>query len=348
MSNFVFDNINLFNEYFMIDEKLKYNVKKSKFLLNKDSLYLLKNSKKESYRNIYKNYLEKKNIFTKEDEYLNDFGIFKYCFVDSNGIIVYKNNKFLINGGCLWKNSEIRFSTAINIIKYSNVISIACKWGAEIWHFPYEAFVALKMVPNDILKICKIHVTKKTKYVIEWLNFMNINESQIIEGNILAENLYIPRMGKCGNPYYSQLLWINDIIYKHLNNNNKLEYVILVKRNKTRILKNHNELKIELQTFCDKHSLKLIIHDDQKLPSLKDQHKLFNKAKYVFAPHGAAGINISAMKKESWYIELLDDNDINICYSRLCYLLDINYYGLSMNNYIMDLEKLKDIYKTII
>lgn len=66
MSNFVFDNINLFNEYFMIDEKLKYNVKKSKFLLNKDSLYLLKNSKKESYRNIYKNYLEKKTFLQKK------------------------------------------------------------------------------------------------------------------------------------------------------------------------------------------------------------------------------------------------------------------------------------------
>ena len=346
MTNFVFDNINLFNKYFQIHETLKYNINKSHFFLDNHCLHLLKNSKKESYRKIYINYIKHKTIFTREDNYLNDFGILKNCFVESNGIIVY-NNKFLINGGCLWKKSEIKLPNNKNITKYSNVISIACKWGSEIWHFPYEAFVALKMIPNDILKMCKIHVTKKTKYIIEWLNLMNINQSQIIEGKIIVENLYIPRMGKCGNPYYSQILWIKDIICKNLITNYKLEYVILIKRNKKRILKNHNEIKDEIQLFCDNNGFKLYIHDDSKLPSLEEQHIMFSKAKYVFAPHGAGGINIPAMRKESWYIELLDNNDINFCYSRLCNLLDINYIGLSMDNYHINIEKIKYIYKEI-
>ena len=228
MSYFVFDNINLFKEYFRVYDNLEYTVKKIKFILDTDSLLLLKYNKKELYRSIYNNYIKNKSIFTKDENYLNDFGVFKNCLVNSNGIIIFKNNKFLINGGCLWKNSEIRFNNTNNIPKYNDVISIACKWGAEIWHFPYEAFVALKMIPNDILKICKIHVTKKTKYIIEWLKFININESQIIEGNVLAENLYIARMGKCGSPYYSQILWIKDIICKNLTNKFKLEYVKLL------------------------------------------------------------------------------------------------------------------------
>lgn len=176
---------------------------------------------------------------------------------------------------------------------------------------------------------------------------LNIDISQIITGNVFGELIYLPRMGKCGNPYYNQILWIKDIIYKNINTNNEFKYTILVKRNNSRKLKNFDKLKEELLNFCNKVNLKLYIHDDNNLPTLIEQQNYFNKAKYVFSQHGASGIHIPALKKDSWYIEFLNKEDINICYSRLAYLLDINYIGLSIENSIIDIDKIKNIYGKI-
>ena len=51
-----------------------------------------------------------------------------------------------------------------NVIYLQSVISISSMWAAGIWHFPYEAFVALKALPHDILYNTKIHVSKKTNF----------------------------------------------------------------------------------------------------------------------------------------------------------------------------------------
>ena len=106
--------------------------------------------------------------------------------------------------------------------------------GRRIWHFPYEAFVALKTLPKELLRKVKIHINNKNNYIIQWLKLIDIDESQIITGNVYGEKIYLPRMGRCGNPYYDQILWIKNIIHKKIDKNNKLEYVILIKRNKLR------------------------------------------------------------------------------------------------------------------
>ena len=57
----------------------------------------------------------------------------------------------------------------------------------------------------------------------------------------------LPRMGKCGNPYYSQKLWLRDLVYKPEEN---LEYVIIVKRNFRRSSQNFQELLEKLKLVC--------------------------------------------------------------------------------------------------
>jgi len=49
------------------------------------------------------------------------------------------------------------------------------------------------------------------------------------------------------------------------------------------------------------------------------------------------------MKKISWYIEFLSVEDINLCYSRLAYLCNVNYKGISMFNSLIDLKKIQNI-----
>ena len=238
-----------------------------------------------------------------------------------------------------------------NVIYLQSVISIASMWSCGIWHFPYEALFALKTLPPDILNNTKIHVSKKTDFILQWLNLINIDSSQIVTGNIFSNKIYLPRMGKCGNPYYSQINWlkdkvndnVKDIVIKH----ESLKYVILIKRTNHRVLNNYTQLENELKQFSKDQNLELYIHDDSCLPMVKDQLNIFSKAKYVFASHGAAGINMITMKKDAWYIEFLNNENINVCYARLAYLLNINYIGITIKNLSVEIEKMMDIYKTI-
>ena len=336
MKQFIFDN----------DNKLYYNndennnstnfVNNKFFSFDNECLIALQNNNRDSYKKIAKNYIEHKQFFDIQP-YNNDYIILNNSFVNTNGVILTENNKLFVNGGCLCGNINYLFKQ--NTKKINNVITITSLWSDGIWHFPFEAFVALMSIPKDILNKSKIHVSKISNYIIQWFNLLNIPQSQLITGDIYAETLYIPRMGKCGNPYYSQINWLKNIV-----NNNILDspskYVILIKRNNRRKLQNYNNLLTLLNNYCKTYNLNLYIHDDNNLPSLLEQQQIFSKAKIVFAPHGAGGINIIAMKEHSWYIEFLSVEDINLCYSRLAYLCNINYKGISMKNLTVDLNKI--------
>ena len=49
------------------------------------------------------------------------------------------------------------------------------------------------------------------------------------------------------------------------------------------------------------------------------------------------------MKNDSWYIEFLPIECINVCYSRLAYLYNINYKGIAMKDFTIDLKKIENI-----
>jgi len=337
MSDYIFDNINSIS-----NTKLNNDIFNSSsiFSFDDECLKSLQNNHRESYKDLAKRYIKKEQLFDIES-YKNDYIILNNCFVNNNGVILTSDKKRFINGACLSKDINYLFKLDIN--KNETVISITTLWGGSIWHFPFESFVALMSIPKDILNKSKIHVPKISNYIIQWLNFLNIQLSQLITGDIYANTLYIPRQGKCGRPYYSQVKWLKNIINDSSILNFSCDYMILIKRNSSRKLQNYNELEILLKTFCNKFRLNLYIHDDNNLPSLLKQQEMFSKAKIVFAPHGAGGINIIAMKEKSWYIEFICSKNINVCYSRLAYLCNINYKGISMTNSKIDLKKVNNI-----
>jgi hypothetical protein len=258
------------------------------------------------------------------------------------GVLLTEKNVY-INGGCLC-NAPQYMQMSYTQIKpkiphVTNVISIAAMWGGEIWHFPSEAFVALMSVPETNLndKNTYIHVSKKTSYVMQWLSLLHIDETRVIDGFVHAEHLYIPRMGKCGNPYKSQIVWLKDLLYRSLSLRDPFQ-IILVKRNHKRALHNFDAVKSFVYAFANTKNLDVYEHDDSNLPSLQIQQEQFHRAKYVFAPHGAAGIHLFAMQPQTHYVEFLDIGNMNVCYMRLAYLLNIHYIGIEMvrNNVNME------------
>lgn len=341
MENFIFNKIDkerIKKNNNIIDNSFNFE---STFFIDTGCIQALKNNLRESYKTIGDNYLNNKEIFSIE-KYENDYIELNNSFVNADGLIkteLNMNNTY-INGGCLCGKINYIFNHD-NVKKYDTVISITSMWSSGIWHFPYEAFVALMSVPKDILQNCKIHVSKITNYIIQWFELLNISQTSLITGDIYANTLYIPRMGKCGNPYYSQIKWLKSVVNSNLLKMEKPnEYIILIKRNNRRRLRNYNDLERLLKNFCKKTKYDLYIHDDNHLPSLLEQQKIFNNSKVVFAPHGAGGINMISMKKTSLYVEFLSVQNINLCYSRLAYLCGINYIGISMSNSKVDLNKI--------
>ena len=310
------------------------------FIFNENCLELLKNNYRTEYHNIRNNYINKKILWNNKNHKYS-FGIVNNCIVDSNGLCIIKK-KVYVNGGCKCDNKTLVLNNNNNIKKYDIVISITAKWCDSIWHFPFESFVALKSISHDILKQAKIHVGKKTSYILQWLKLLDIESSQVVSGCVYGNIVYFPKMGDCGNPYYDQILWIKDIITKNLINSEDFKYVILIKRNVSRTIFNFEDFKKVIQEFANTKKLELYIHDDACLPTLVEQHKIFRAAKYVFAPHGAGGIHLPALKKSAWYIEFFNE-DINVCYAKLAYLLKINYWGLDLNNGIIDIVKLNNL-----
>ena len=353
MKKFIFDNTNNL-KYFQNTDDISQNlINIPEFSLDNGCLLALQNNHRDEYKNIAKKYIQRESFFDIKT-YQNDYIILDNSLVNSNGVIM-TNNQIFLNGGCL---CNINNSFEGNIQRHDNVISISAMWSDGIWHFPFESLVALKVVSKDIIDKCNIHVSRINKYIIQWFELINIPSSKLISGNVNAKKLYIPRMGKCGHPYFSQIKWLQQIVHRHLINDDKFQYIILIKRNKKRPLKNHIQLEELLNFFCKRFNLKLYIHDDNNLPPLKQQQKIFNRAKYVFAPHGAGGIHLVSMREGSWFIEILSGNpirvnssissDINICYSRLSYLCSINYKGILMNSdSTIDLKKIEKVLKDL-
>ena len=118
-------------------------------------------------------------------------------------------------GGCV-ANEQISKKQAIkyynHIVKtqprFKKVVSIAALWAYGVWHFPMEALVALKLISN--FKDTYLHISQKSKLCLDWISLINIEISsdKILDKTVYAEELILPEMGKCGNPYYNQVLWL--------------------------------------------------------------------------------------------------------------------------------------------
>ena len=79
------------------------------------------------------------------------------------------------------------------------------------------------------------------------------------------------------------------------------------------------------KNYCKTNNLRFYLHDDLFLPTLKEQLEIFNKAKIIMGPHGGGGVNLIAAKEKTYFIEFLNEQDINICYTQLAHHLNINY-----------------------
>jgi hypothetical protein len=298
-------------------------------------LQLLTTDNRDSYKKLAVKIQERKPLKEWKTICKNRVITIKNAVIIPSGMIINPDGIWFM-GGCV-KERKITREQALhyyyNIVRtqpcYKKIISIAALWANGVWHFPMEALVALKLIHN--FEDTYLHITQKSKLCLSWINLVNINISpdRIIDNTIYAEELILPEMGLCGNPYYDQLLWLRDRVHYSIPDNSLQNLFILIKRNARRSIKNHAIIENICKNFCKQRNLQFYLHDDLFLPPLKEQMAIFNKAKVIIGPHGGGGTNLVATKNTTCFIEFLNTSDINLCYTRIAYLLNIEYFGIT-------------------
>ena len=305
---------------------------KSNIFMSKTVIQLLKSNSRKEYRELALK-IESKQDLGWQTPCKNRVITIKNALITSSGIIICPRGIWKM-GGCADKRTidrkhaiEIYNNASKTHIIHEKIVSVAAMWASGVWHFPMEALVGLKLI--DSFKDVKLHISKKSDLCLDWIKLVKISPETILDGSVFAKELVLPEMGRCGNPYYEQLVWLKERVFSAIPDNSEQNLFILIKRNARRSVKNHDLIETICKNFCKKRNLDFYLHDDLFLPSLGEQMTIFNKAKIVMGPHGGGGVNLIATKPKTSFIEFISESDINICYTRISHLLNIDYSGLS-------------------
>jgi len=329
---------NLPNQFDCIINDLSFNdiSNNNGFTLDKKTLTLLQNHFRKEYREVA-TLLEKKEMPNWKTKCKNRIIKINNAVITNTGIIINSRGVWKLGGCTDNRINNIDMNVVINYYRtviqtqklYDKIISIAGYWTRGVWHFPMEALVGLRLIKQ--LDNGYLHIAEKNKLCLEWLKLYNSNitHDKILDGTVFAKELWLPELGQCGKPYFEQIIWLKETINRAITPQNENNLFILIKRNKKRIVKNHDIIEQICKNYCEKNNLVFYLHDDLFLPPLKTQLEIFNKAKIIIGPHGGGGVNLISTKEKTYFIEFLNEQDINLCYARLSYLLNINYFGIA-------------------
>lgn len=272
--------------------------------------------------------------------YTNNIKELSYSLVTKNGCIYNYKNHF-INGPC----NSLCINPYDSFCLKSKVITISSIFCDQIWHFPFECLVSLRLLLSNYKTLDNyyLHIDKKTNYIKQWLELADIpiNWDKVISGNVFCKKLIVCQVDPCGNPSLESIYWLKNRLT--IQPSTKQDLVVLIKRCNSRSIKNFDALHECINTFAKERDYTLYIHDDSKLPSLQEQMQVFSRAAVIVGPHGAGGVNLLGCKENTFFIELMDSSCFNLCYSRLACILKLKYYCMNTVDFTVDINAIKTL-----
>lgn len=259
--------------------------------------------------------------------------VFHDILTNNYGLIVRPQNcEYLRNGGCTYMRHNRIYNMNGRAKQHELVISLTA--GAfGTWHFPMELFVGLAGVPKEYMEKAMFHVPAKSSFIHSWFSLINIPENRVISDPIVhAKSLLVPQMGRCCEPYETQIEWLrNDVAHlpeKHVSHEKE---IILIQRSGSRQVTNVHDVEQQVRKFADEVKYKLIIHDDRQLPSLEEQIQRFSKATIVIAPHGAGMLFTAFSPSNACIIEFMPMINPE-CYARIAFIRRMKYMMYMMKD----------------
>jgi len=102
----------------------------------------------------------------------------------------------------------------------------------------------------------------------------------------------------------------------------------LIKRSQKRFLVNHCEVELALKSLAHQYGLEYFHYPDNPIPNVNTTLDVFSRAAVIVAPHGAGLANLVLVPSGAFVVEVLMEQDINLCYQALSYQLGHRWHGL--------------------
>jgi hypothetical protein len=317
--------------------------------INIDDIYPHYTKYTEGPKQNLKLFIDNKNIHLLCKElYINYIAYniqFKKCYFNTNTIV--SNNKYYLSSSCGLEVKNINKNINKNSISIKKGIYLCGKWSGEYWHFLMEYLTSMLNVKH--YEHYTIIVGSKSKFIMEFLEILNIPNKNIVTGDGYTDELMVPNPQNCGNASNYSLHLLRETFIKKLNINysSNDKFVILIKRNNSRQLTNYKELERSILQYYNKKNIKVFIHDDNNLPSIKEQLLYFSKATTIIAPHGAGLSNMFISNPNTNIVEMFTQNNLNICYLCTSIRLGFNYFCTYSSDSKVNINKIITILDTL-
>jgi hypothetical protein len=195
------------------------------------------------------------------------------------------------------------------------------------------------------------------EWQVELLSFFGVDKRNIISGEVLGRNVFLPSFTSCGTPSRRQVLSLRNVLLNspyvpittttttttttlssssvsnvglEVGDNdatNRMIVVLLIERTISRSLSNMDKIRDELNKLATKLGFILLIYSDKKEKKNISQFsllRLFAQASIIIGPHGAGFANMIVSRPCTTIIEAREPNHPK-CYEHLAQTLGFNY-----------------------
>jgi len=216
-------------------------------------------------------------------------------------------------------------------------ITIASKMTGEHYHGPADVISSLLHVDQSLLQndTVYLHVgsDQNQDYIKEWLTIVGIASDRLVYGDFRARLLYIPEF-HMHKPSRAQLAWLQHSVWNAIGFPNlRKRNLLIVSKRQSRGIGNHNTSVMPLaEGYAKAHGLEVWVHDDENLPSVREQLDFFSRAVMVLAPHGAGEVfGIASLPGTCW-IEMFPTFWTCETLARMIEMLGHHYTGIQLQD----------------
>jgi tellurite resistance-related uncharacterized protein len=203
------------------------------------------------------------------------------------------------------------------------------------FHWMFEILPRIYYIKNTGLKTNLYLLPKNKQFQKDSIKALNIPKNKIIDLNEkthikVKEVLFSSMPLHAGNEFFLKNLFLRKYAKQKYEKYKK----IYVCRGNVKYRKISNEK--EVINFLEKKGFTSVTMDGL---SVFEQAKIFNSAKVIVAPHGAALTNLVFCKKGTKVIEFFNSDYVNICYSTISNSLELDYNYFVVKKKIFNSKK---------
>ncbi len=192
------------------------------------------------------------------------------------------------------------------------------------FHWMVEVIPRLRLI-NKKHKFDYVVVPQDKKFQKETIDYIFPNEKKAIldkKSFYNIKKLFVPSMpAYSGNPSKENCLFLRKKFLKNKKKNKEYEkiYVVRGRPKNGRVVINEKEVI----NCLEKKGFKAVSMDNI---SVFEQAKIFNSAKMIIAPHGAALTNLVFCEKATKVLEFFNPKYVNVCYWAISNCINLDYY----------------------